>query len=1228
MRAIRLRPALLVALLTGCGSNAHDERSEAADASAPGSDALSLARTLARPERALADVLRGRIALAAEPSGLGVAPATAGDLALHVAAYASEPTRIGTDDEHGLAISVEGAAPSAAELDDGAALHREVFPATDAIWATTAARAELFFLLRDPRAPKTFRLHLERGAGLEAPERSLAGLTFRDARGHARLQIPTPVALDARGERRSATMTLSDDGHTLTLALDDTGLERPILLDPAVLQARWVAIGDRMARTGGTFSWDPTRQKLLAYGGYELGGGVPGAVAKTIHAYDTPSHAFALLDSNGPAGFSTALIPGGPSPSVTNGFVGAFDTVRGKLVAVGGNQYACPSTGCEIYGRATVWEWDAAAATWAQRCTDPTCAASAPSQGSQSTENVYDPTRKVNVVCDPNTRACKSWNGTAWTTLATFAGTALYSGWYDPTYGAATFPGGDGTYSWTGTAGTAGAWVKRTTSSVAALSATYDGIRKRTIALVANGSFSDTYEWDGVTSSAWTRVLTASTATPYAKPFMAMGFDPVNGRAIAWGGGLGQSSWPSTPTDMIAAVWEYQAFGNACAGDVDCLGGSCRDGFCCDAKCGACRRCDAPGAGGVCAPYAGAASVGTEHDTCTGANACDPSGACKLKSGQTCTSGVQCVSGACVDGVCCGSACTQACEACNVTPGTCTPAPKGSSGRAGCGLGACNGTSTACSTTCTTDGDCSALGYCGTTSCVATKAAGAACARDRQCQSGACRDGVCCNRACGGACEVCAAIKGATADGACTPLPSSTKPAGCGGYACSGGSGACAASCATDAACASGYYCDGALCQKTRAQGEGCARAGECATGLSCADGVCCNAACDGACQACSAAHKQSGDATGTCGAAIAGSDPGDRCPNEAPSTCGRNGVCGAGGTCALWAKGTACDGGVACDAGAAKGKTCDGLGACTTDPVGTACAPGLCSAATGCTFTCATDADCDANGYCDGGSCKARAANGRTCTASPQCASGVCADGVCCATACAGLCEACNGVGTEGTCTAIAGAPRAGHGACPGKSTDDACTAAACDGDARDACKAFAGPEASCRAPSCADAIESLSTRCDGSGACPTASTRACAPFGCAGTRCGESCAADGDCAKGNRCDGGKCVSIGTCDGDHTVVGANGAKTDCAPYRCGADGCRSGCAISDDCAAPAICDGQKCVRPPPEPVDSGGCSAAAGGSGGSGAGAGSLGMLMLVAALGLRRGVARKGAR
>lgn len=1206
MRSVRA--IALAAVLAGCSGGS---RVDGSDASAPlptATGTASTARSLARTERSIAEVLTGRIAF--HPAGSALEThAEPFDLGMRVAAHAAEPTRIGTDDDHSLFLSLEGAGENSVELEEGTAIHRDVFAGTDALWATTEARAELLFLLRDERAPTHFRVHLERGPGLTTVERSTKMLSFRDARGTLRLQIPTPIAIDANGTRREATFTLSEDEHTLDVTLDDSGLVRPILLDPAVLQARWVQIGDRGKRTRGSLSWDTGRKKLLAFGGYVPGSyDEPGGVASSLYAYSFPARTFdPLADITG--GYHPGS-EGGSPPYQQRAWYSTFDSTRGKLLAFG--SYSGKAT-----GKMLAYEWDSATNAWTQLCTGA-CATTAPTATQGSVNVVYDESRKITILCLPGfTASCWSWNGATnvWQSLGAFPTSMNYGGFYDTSYGGVHMLGGDGTYAWNGLG-----WVRRSTSTVGPIGVTYDTIRKRGIAVVANGLNSDTYEWNGV---AWSLVVSASADTPFNKMTAAMGFDRENGRAVLWGGGEGEREY--WYFDFIGTVWEYQAFGNACAGDGDCLGGSCRDGFCCDSKCGACRRCDGPGAGGVCAPFAGA-STGTEHDVCTGVHACDPTGSCKSKNGQACSAGTDCLSGACVDGFCCNTPCNQACEVCNATPGTCTPAAKGSAGRAGCGTGTCNGTLRTCSTACATDADCSATGYCNAGTCVATFGTGTACARDRQCTSGACTDGFCCTSAgggaCNGPCETCAKSKGATANGICTSLPASATPIACGGYACSGTSGACASACATDGECASGYYCDGTFCQKGRTQGNVCTKSAQCASGLTCSDGVCCNSACDGLCQACSAANKASGDASGVCGPAKVGSDPGDRCATDDPSTCGKTGVCSATGTCALYAKGAAC-GGVSCDAGTAKGRTCDGLGTCIVDTKGTACAPGTCSTTAGCTFACTTDAKCDAAGFCDSGTCVPRSPAGRTCTANNQCASGFCVDGVCCGTACSNVCEACNGVGTEGTCTAVAGPPREGHGACPGASSDDACTAAACDGSTRESCKAFAGPEVTCRAASCVDAKETLASKCDGSGLCPAPSSRTCAPFACAGTRCVSACTKDEECAPGNRCDvgSGKCLSNGTCDGDHTIIGADGSKTDCTPYRCDSSGCKTACTTTDECSAGSICDGDKCVAPAGS-TDSGGCTTGRPSSRHPST------LILIALVLAARRRSARKGAR
>ena len=45
--------------------------------------------------------------------------------------------------------------------------------------------------------------------------------------------------------------------------------------------------------------------------------------------------------------------------------------------------------------------------------------------------------------------------------------------------------------------------------------------------------------------------------------------------------------------------------------------------------------------------------------------ACDAAGVCRKKSGESCGGKAECVSGFCVDGVCCAEACDGLCRSCS-----------------------------------------------------------------------------------------------------------------------------------------------------------------------------------------------------------------------------------------------------------------------------------------------------------------------------------------------------------------------------------------------------------------------------------------------------------------------------------------------------------------------------------------------------------------------------------
>lgn len=122
-------------------------------------------------------------------------------------------------------------------------------------------------------------------------------------------------------------------------------------------------------------------------------------------------------------------------------------------------------------------------------------------------------------------------------------------------------------------------------------------------------------------------------------------------------------------------------------------------------------------------------------------------------------------------------------------------------------------------------------------------------------------------------------------------------------------------------------------------QGEPCGDSSACATSH-CVDGVCCDKACDGTCEACTAALRGVGAGAGVCGPIAAGK-PASEC-----------------GPC-----------------GDARIGTCDGKGACTAEK--SAC-PGnfACASTTACATTCGRDSDCATGFRCEAGACTPSKAN------------------------------------------------------------------------------------------------------------------------------------------------------------------------------------------------------------------------------------------------------------
>jgi hypothetical protein len=529
--------------------------------------------------------------------------------------------------------------------------------------------------------------------------------------------------------------------------------------------------------------------------------------------------------------------------------------------------------------------------------------------------------------------------------------------------------------------------------------------------------------------------------------------------------------------------------------------------------------------------------------------------------GAACSAGVECVTGHCVDGVCCESACSGLCQACSSAkkgPGTlegrCAPILKGSDPDSECepiGSGVCQ-----------TLGTCDGAGACLTK---AGEAVGAKTCADPFTTPG--YPTLYANVVFDSCNERGEPVRGITR----------CSPGACGG-------GQCSLRCTDD------WECKGGDCNYWRICGEGygppnnpstvpgskgngapCTAGSECAS-THCVEGVCCDMNCAyESCRSCLASLKASGP-DGVCGPVKEGTDPHGGCTIS--TDCSSGGLCGANGACAPKSAGSACGDTVCQDATTISGSVCDQNAQCVqgTGSCGAyACGNNVCK------FCCASSADCAPSFVCRECACIPPLPAGAACTSADQCQSGFCADGRCCDTACSGQCEACDLAGSEGTCSAVSGAPRGARAACA--AANDSPCAGSCNGVERAACS-YPSSSTECAPAACAEGSVTTSS-CDGQGSC-VATIQSCNGFGCDGDQCRTTCAQASDCAPGYRCNASVCTN--TTDGDAGETPPDGASGDPG---------ETGDASSDSPSGSGGSGGAGGSRPHKPPPDDG-CSIAA----------------------------------
>jgi hypothetical protein len=210
---------------------------------------------------------------------------------------------------------------------------------------------------------------------------------------------------------------------------------------------------------------------------------------------------------------------------------------------------------------------------------------------------------------------------------------------------------------------------------------------------------------------------------------------------------------------------------------------------------------------------------------------------------------------------------------------------------------------------------------------------GQSCDNAQDCTSGHCVDGVCCDRACSGACQGCnlpgraGSCSAVAAGTGCQPgtcsgnllLGSGACDGGgscviessrsCGDYLCDPATGSCRSSCASTKECNSPNVCSTAgRCGAYKPLGSACTTAAECTSG-NCVDGACCGSASCDFCFSCNVAGS-----AGSCQPVPDGSpEPNGLCPAQPVSTCGLDGSCNGQGACRAYPNGTFCRTGRIC---------------------------------------------------------------------------------------------------------------------------------------------------------------------------------------------------------------------------------------------------------------------------------------------------------------------------
>ncbi len=962
---------------------------------------------------------------------------------------------------------------------------RGALPETDVLIALDRDRVEEIRFLRGARASHGAEYRLALGGRLSSARLVDRSVIVADDSGRTVFASQPPFAVDARGTRREVSVSLSgsDRSYVLTTSLDVEGLTFPIALDPAWTTKPAMSV----ARSGATATYIPSINKILV-----AGGEVSGIYFSTTELFDP----------------MTSTWSAGPAMPRQRGYQLAVTLDDQRVLLVGGLDAGAYSAATDAFTPSTnTW---AALPVMAQARNAFAIAKS--TDGRVFASGGIAPTTSASAeVFSPTTN---TWSSVA-SMPAPRGGHSLIP-----------LPGGKVLVVGGGAGGIANpnsdvwdpatnTWSTGPKTSAARANAVLVKLLDGRY-LMANGKSAEVFD---PVASTWT--LTGFLNADHANGHVAARL--ADGRVLV-ATGLGTQL-----VGNVAAVPTAEIFDPA---TLTWLSTSPLA----QARQWAAASALPDGrvliAGGTPIQYGTAVSAGEVFAL--------------LANGDVCGVNGDCASKLCIDGVCCNTACAGACEACDVTAGTCSPVTSGAPhGARSCApFNAC--AAGVCVTTCTAHAECTATTFCSGGACVTKKLVGETCTASAECRLGNCVDGRCCNAACAGQCEACDAPG---KEGSCTAIAGTPHGARAG---CSG----------VGVGTTCGHVCDGFDRSKCSYPGP--------------------TVACSGnACKAGIETHGSACNGAGTC--------------NDVPTSCASYGCgatackskCSSAADCATGffcsVPSTATEG--TCAATVDLGKECGGLVGNASTCTSGYCVEGVCCAVS----SCGAGSSCALPGK--KGTCSKM--KGTPCGASAECGSGACVDGVCCESDCSGQCQACDVPGSQGTCIPVSGAPR---GARPKCSDGGAlCAARACDGKEPLRCETFAnGPSVECKTAECNGAVLTPAAACDGKGACTVATSLSCTPFACASGACKTSCTTPTDCAPGNTCANGNCIGGVVCSPDRlSSIGVDGVAVSCGAYVCRSDGnCGTTCAASSECAGGFACDSasSRCVTTATG-ESSGGCS-------------------------------------